>query len=56
MARTVDLATMTRMVLSLGGVEEVEGGVRVWFHDVFEIEGVQKPALVADAISMYFTS
>lgn len=44
-----------RMRLTLQGVEAVDGGTRVRFRQLFELEGSERPAAVADSISMYFS-
>ncbi len=37
--------------LTLGGVEEISGGVQLTWNGVMEIEGADKPACVAELIS-----
>lgn len=43
-----------RMVASVAGVEEVEGGVQVTYDLVMEIKDVPKPACVAQVVYRYY--
>ena len=43
-----------RLRQKIKSVEPVEGGVRITSENTVEVEGVERPALVAETISMQF--
>lgn len=50
----VPAGSRVRLSQVLKGVEDVKGGVRMTFESTVEIEGSEKPALVAEALFMAF--
>lgn len=50
----VPVNSQVRMTLSLLEVSPLEGGSRFTMSQVFEIEGIEKPACVAHSIAAYF--
>ncbi len=50
----VPAGSRVRLTQVLKGVEDVKGGVRMTFESTVEIEGSEKPALVAEALFMAF--
>ena len=50
----VPAGSRVRLHQVLKGVEDVKGGVRMTFESTVEIEGSEKPALVAEALFMAF--
>jgi acyl dehydratase len=50
----VPSGSRVRLHYVLKGVEDVKGGVRMIFDSTIELEGSEKPALVAEAIFMAF--
>jgi acyl dehydratase len=51
----VPVGSKVRMSARLAEVEEVTGGVQVVLAVTFQIEGVDKPACVADVVYRYFS-
>ncbi|MBV9251242.1 MAG: MaoC family dehydratase [Acetobacteraceae bacterium] len=50
----VPAGSRVRLHLTLLGVEDIEGGVRMIFQNQVEIEGVSRPALVAETLGLAF--
>ncbi len=50
----VPAGSRVRLTQVLKAVEDVKGGVRMTFESTVEIEGSEKPALVAEALFMAF--
>jgi acyl dehydratase len=50
----VPAGSRIRLHLKIKAVEKVEGGVRVTSESTMEVEGVSRPALVAETIGMVF--
>jgi acyl dehydratase len=50
----VPAGSRVRLTQVLKGVEDVKGGVRMTFESIVQIEGSDKPALVAEALFMAF--
>jgi acyl dehydratase len=50
----VPAGARVRLRLKVKSVEKVEGGVRVTSESTMEVEGAERPALVAETISMTF--
>ncbi len=50
----VPAGSRVRLTQVLKAVEDVKGGVRMTFESTIEIEGSEKPALVAEALFMAF--
>ena len=50
----VPSGSRVRLVQVLKGVEDVKGGVRMTFDCTVELEGSERPALVAEALFMAF--
>jgi acyl dehydratase len=51
----VPVGAKLRLGASLAGVEDVAGGVQVTLDLVFEVEGNDKPACVAQGVYRYYT-
>ena len=50
----VPVGSSVRMRLRLAAVEATDRGVRVTYHQSFEIDGGQKPVCIADSIFFYW--
>ncbi len=50
----VPVGSRVRLAMTLKAAEDAKGGVRLFFDCVVEIEGSDKPALVAEVIFMAF--
>jgi acyl dehydratase len=50
----VKVDSRVRMTATLTGAEEIEGGSKFTLRQVFEIEGEERPACVADSVVAYF--
>jgi len=50
----VKVNSRVRMSLRLLSVDDIPGGAKFRFEQVFEIDGEAKPACVAEAIIAYF--
>jgi acyl dehydratase len=50
----VPVGSRVRLQQKLLKVEDIEGGVRLYYENVMEIEGAPKPALIAETIALAY--
>jgi acyl dehydratase len=50
----VSVGSRVRLCQTLKNVEDIDGGVRMTFESVMEVEGSSRPALVAETLSLAY--